>query len=261
MTYLSTAWGTAGWIDVSDLIWVATTTSGVIPPTILYQVYTDDNYVYAAHSAGVNIIDLQSEELVCYATFSSGFNSVVGNMENVYLGTSASGVFYFNKSEIYGTKYSPGNISSSVYPLSTTYLPSCSEISSLAIYDYDLAVVTTEGLDIIGMAPGKEFKSSTTLSGITKSFLTSKKEIYYIENSGIWSLNKVTPYLCDWEVPTIKYSVGDSFLIAGVGLNDLFITENTSLNNIDNTVFIATTSGIYVHDEGVTDVVDIYTHN
>lgn len=229
--------------------------------TILNQLYSDSVYTYVAHSNGLDILNTQNEELFCYTITVCGFNSVVGNSEYVYLGTNSSGVFYFPKSAVSGTELFPGDISHLVHPLTTTYSPSCSEIVSLAVYNYDLAVVTTEGLDIIGMAPGKEFKSSTTSSGIIKSFLTSKKEVYYLENSGGWSLNKVIPYLCDWEVPTIKYSVGDSFLIDGVGLNDLFITENTSLNNIDNTVFIATTSGIYIYDEGVTDVVDIYIHN
>ena len=261
MSYLSTAWGTSSWVDSSELVWVITTPSGASTTTTLNQIYSDDAYVYAATLSGVSIINLQSEVVICYAIYPSGFNSVVGNSEYVYLGTNSSGVFYFPKSAVSGTELFPGDISQLVHPFTATYSPSCSEIVSLAIYNYDLAVVTTEGLDIIGMAPGKEFKSSTTSSGITKSFLTSKKEIYYIENSGIWSLNKVTPYLCDWEVPTIKYSVGDSFLIVGVDLNDLFITENTSLNNIDNTVFMATTSGIYIYDEGITDVVDIYIHN
>ena len=258
MVDLSTAWGSSSWIDVSDLIWVITTTSGVSPYATLYQIYTDEYYVYAAHSEGIGIIDLQSEELICYAEASSGFNSVVGNSDNVYLGTDSSGVFYFSKSSIYGAKDSPGDISSVIYPLNTTYLPSCSEIVSLFIHDYDLAVVTTEGMDVIGMATGKEFKSHTTSSGITKSFLTSKKEVYYLENLDTWALNKATPYLCDWEVPTTKYEVGDSFLINGVDLNDLFITEGTSLNGTDNTLFIATTSGIYIYDEGLSNTADIY---
>ena len=41
MVDLSTAWGSSSWIDVSDLIWVITTTSGVSPYATLYQVYTD----------------------------------------------------------------------------------------------------------------------------------------------------------------------------------------------------------------------------
>lgn len=225
---------------------------------ILNQLYTDTIYVYAAHSAGLDIISIQSESPLCYVLMSSGFNSVVGNNDYVYLGTTSSGVYYFPKSIISGTEVFPEDISLSVLPLNTFYLPSSQEIKSMSLYEYDLAVITSVGIDIIGMAPGKEFKSSTTVSDATKSFLTSKKEIYYLNNSDTWSLNKVTPYLCDWETPNTIYTVGDSFFIDGIGLNDLFVTENTSFNGVDNTVFVATTSGVYVYDEGITNAVDIY---
>lgn len=257
MVISSTAWGTNSWIDNSELVWVTATVSGIVTDAVLYQIYTDNAYVYAAHSAGVSIIDIQNEQPICYIEAPTGFNSVVGNSDNVYLGTSSDGVFYFSKSSIYGTKDELGDISSEVYALSTSYLPSCAEIKSLAIHGWDLAVVTVEGLDVIGMGSGKEFKSTTTSSGITKSFLTSKKEVYYLENSETWSVCKAVPYLCDWSLPTIRHSVGNSFLLEGIYLNDLFITENASLVGDNNTIFVATSSGIYVYDEGL-GTTDIY---
>jgi hypothetical protein len=256
----STAWGTSSWIDDRNLIWASTITSGVSPDSVLYQLCNDGVYVYVAHSTGVSIIDLKSEDLVCKADEAGGFNSIAVNNTTVYLGTYCSGVYFFNKSSIYGTKDFIGNIESDVHSLSTSYLPSSQEISNLSIYDTDLAIVTPSGLDVIGTGPGKEFKSSTTSSGITKSFLTSKKEIYYIEYSDEWSLCKTKPYLCDWEAPTIRYTIGASFLEWEVELNDLFITEGTSSNGVDNTIFLTTTSGIYVYDEG-TSILDLYLHN
>ncbi len=219
---------------------------------ILYEIHSDNNYTYAATSTGIEIIDIVSELPVCSGIRTGGFNSIAGNDETIYMGTNNSGIFCFDKVDV-----STGDISSYIYSLNSLYLPSSNNIRSLSINGNDLAVVTDIGMDIIGMARGKEFKGSTTASGIFKSFLTSKKEVYYLENTPGYALCKHSPYSCNWDRPGEKYVPKKSFLEWEVTLNDLFITENTTKNKKQNTIFLTTSSGIYVYDEE-SKILDIY---
>ncbi len=88
--------------------------------------------------------------------------------------------------------------------------------------------------------------------------MTSKNELYYIiqtiNESGVLKINSV---LCDWEVSDISYYTGLSFLSGDIGINDIFVTDNTSYNLIANTLFVATTSGVYILDEETTEY-DLY---
>jgi len=56
-------------------------------------------------------------------------------------------------------------------------------------------------------------------------------------------------YFSDWNDPDYSYITGSGIFESGIELNDVFITENTSSNGINNTIFCATSSGVYVIEE------------
>ena len=240
----------SGWVDDNDPSW------GVCYPGRLHQIYTDSRFVYAAYSEGLDIIDIFSETKVAYIDYTYGFTSVCGDSEKIYLGTLDDGVKYIDKTTISGSVGSPYNLSVYLNTLNSGYTPSSNRVRSLFVVNNNLSIVTLEGIDVIGLEPGREYKSSAAVSGVTKSFLTSKNELYYINYLNVWRLNKVNSFKHDWNAPDVVYKVGEKFFVLnGVALTDivirdLFVTENTSSVDGFNTLFLATSSGTYVFDEG-----------
>ena len=55
-----------------------------------------------------------------------------------------------------------------------------------------------------------------------------------------------------------EYIVGGGIFEAEPELNDMFITEQTSYDNVLNTIFMATTNGAYVIDESDDEYVIYY---
>jgi len=234
---------------------------------ILNQIWSDDNYVYAACDFGLDIIDKVEEEKIAYIHNNDGYNTVWANNDKVYLGTSASGVKYFHKTCISGTVLIPNNLYTCLVDYTSPFGISSQTIRYIhgSSDDY-LMCCTNSGVDVYHMKM-TEYRSTTTVSGAQKCFMTSSGKFYYTTVSGatvsgvddLWSLNRVDKPLWDWIDPDYIYYTGGDILPAGLIINDMFITENTSSNEIDNTIFIATTSGVYVIDEETLDYVVYYT--
>jgi len=91
------------WIEYADQEW----TVQPDPFYLLKQIWHDEDYVYAATSDGLNIIELESELSYAHVTYYDGFNSVWADDNNVYLATPASGVKYIDKTCISGSTGSP----------------------------------------------------------------------------------------------------------------------------------------------------------
>lgn len=255
MSIVDNTWGNIEWIDNPNDSW------GPLLLEVgsnLNEIYSDDVYVYAATTSGLSILSILLETKVADADIYGEFVTVCGNSDTVYLGSPTTGVYCLDKDSILTTTGTVLNLNTSLYPLSSTYKPTYNDIRGLSVYNYDLAVVTASGMDVIGMAAGREFKSTTFSTGnITKRFLTSKKEIYYIEELGTTTvLNVHSPYSCDWEKASTTFIPGSSFIIEGTLLLDIYVTENASLAYY-NTIFLATSSGVYVYDEGAV-AADIY---
>jgi hypothetical protein len=253
------------WIDSQEDSWVYSNDPGwgVCYPGFLYQIYTDENYVYAAYSEGLDVIDLFLEAKVAYADHKYGFTSVCGDSDRVYLGTLTSGIKYIDKTCISGSYSYPYDLTDCLNDFDGPYNPSSDRIRSLFLRDNNLSVVTLEGIDIIGMEPGREYHSSTTSSGIIRSFLTSKRELYYIihDSTTMSGVAKIGLISHDWDYPDTFYSAGDSFLSGEMVVKDIFVTTNTAEDSQNNTLFVATSSGIFILDEGSGESKVYYTSN
>ena len=78
-------------------------------------------------------------------------------------------------------------------------------------------------------------------------------DIYYLTSSGSnYFINKVNNSLLDWLEPDTIFT-----LTEGLKINDLYVTTGTAEDGINNTLFVATSSGVYVMDEFSKDF-DIY---
>ena len=224
---------------------------------ILNQIWTDDTYVYAATRDGLKIYQLSTESQYAYVDYNGGFSTVWANDSEVYLGTSSSGIKYLDIAVISGSVDFPYNLGD--------YLENYIEfnLTSPAIKyihgsgeDY-LLVCTISGVDAIKHNP-QGYRSYTTISGAQKCFMTSAARFYYtISGSSDWSLNVRNNPLTDWSESDSSYVTGSGIFAAGIKLNDIYITENTGSDGASNTIYAATSSGIYVIDE-TDDTYSIY---
>ena len=216
---------------------------------IFYQVCTDD-YIYAATSQGLKIYDITSESVYAYVTYSGGFNTVWVNDDKVFVGTTTNGVKYINKTCISGSIGSPYELVTCLEDFSDlTYYHELTSDNIRYIHGSGdvLCMVTDSGVDVVKIDP-QSYRSYTNISGAKKCFMTAAGKFYYTVSGTEWALNRVDSCLYDWTEANKEYTVGSGIFESGIELNDMFITENTSSTSIDNTLFIATSSGIYIID-------------
>jgi len=224
----------------------------------LRQVWTDNQlYIYAATSLGLRIIDAPTENVLNDMTYIPGFNTVWCNDYNVFLGTN------------YGIKYLSSacidiNIDTDLLPclndLDFYYGTSSNVIRYLHGNENLLLCITDAEVDVLSLTGTIYRSSSTTVSGNAyKGFMTSTGKFYYTLSGSNWSVERVDVPVMDWTTPHRSYAADGSIMTSGIAIRDIFATERTSANGTDNTLFIATSSGVYVIDEGTNDYAVYYT--
>ena len=219
---------------------------------IINQIYSDDNYVFATTNSGLSIICMPAEEEIGYINYNLGFTTVFANDNRSYLGTTLNGIKYINKICISGTVDNPADLSVCLNDFSniTPYHNLTSDnIRYIHGNDNLLMCCTILGVDVIKAEP-QGYRSSKIISGAQKCFMTQNGFYYTVSGTNNWTLNRVNYCGCDWTEPDFSYVTGSGILPAGEKINDIFVTENTSENGIDNTLFLATSSGTFVIDEG-----------
>lgn len=217
----------------------------------LRQIWTDNDYVYVALDDGLDIYNVTSESKIAYVNYNTGFNSVWASDDKIYLATSNAGIKQLSISVIDNAPVVSGGYDATGSLLSFLNEPYITNSGVLYLHgsgDY-LACCTTAGVDTMKFEPDG-YRSRTITTGCTKCFMTSTGKFYYTrQNGNEWSINRVNTSLTDWSQPDYMYITGSGILQAGIGVNDIFITEGTATDGADNTVFTATTSGAYVIDE------------
>ena len=244
------------WVD-EDLQWVGNNFYQWGFGTTL-QVWLDEQYVYAVTNEGIDIYDISSEEKYAYINYASGFTTVWGNDDKIFVGTATSGVKYINKTCISGSIITPYNISSclsDLLNLTSYYNLTSDNIKYIHGYEDKLGVITNSGIDIVKLEP-QSYRSYTLVSGAQKCFVTSNRFYYTISGTSSWVFNILYTCLVDWSSPSKSYTTGSGIFDSGIKLTDIFITEETTSNGY-NTIFTTTSSGVYVINE-YTDEYDIY---
>jgi len=215
------------------------------------SLYLDADYVYCTTVSGLDVYDIASEDLYAYIIYSGGFNAIWGNDDRIFIGTSAAGIKYVDKTCISGSLSEAVDVSSCLDDFSnlTAYSALTSDyIRCLHGYGDIVMAVTDSGVDIIKIDP-QSYRSYTVVTDAYKGFMLSNDEFYYTISGSEWSLNKVYTCLVDWSTPDYSWVTGSGVLASSITINDIFITERTGSAGIGNTVYIATSSGVYVIDE------------
>ena len=216
------------------------------------EIYTDDTYVYATFIYGLNVIDIASETKGAYIESYNNFTSVCGNTSTVFLGTTSSGVKYIDKNDVTIDLVTPVDLSSYVQEFKRYPYLTSDTVTHLHVRDNNVLCCTVSGVDFFKLDPNG-YRSSTTCSGAYKCFLPPNDNIYYLTSSGSkYLINKVNTNLMDWTAPDEIFTVDE-----GLVIHDLFVTVGTATDKDKNTLFIATSSGIYIIDESTYEA-DVY---
>lgn len=219
------------------------------------NIWTDDNYVYAATAGGLNIIDLESEQRYAYVTYSGGTNCVWADGDNVYMATSDNGIIYLAKTTITGSIVSPISLTD------WAIFEKDGLTNSHVIYIHGsgdhMVACTISGVDTFGPSTYYD-RHQGFLAGAKKCFMLPNTGFYYTRyTNGEWTINRIDRNNYNWTIPDKTYEQDNAILDSGKDILDIFATQATSLVDYANTLFVATTSGVYVIDEG-NEEVDIY---
>jgi hypothetical protein len=232
------------WVESEDSQWGFTTGPVVPGREGLNQIWTDDTYVYAATTSGLDVIDIETEQRVSFATNATGYTTVWTSSDQVFLGSSA-GVKVLNKSSI-----GPVEISSAVYNYQNAPLLPDDNVNYIHGNSNKLICCTVDGVAIIRRDSG--YVTKTTISGANKCFVTPEHDYYYYTVSGVggWQLNRLNGNYSDWTTPDVVYTTGSGFLETALSITDFYVTEHTSTSGVNNTLFVVTDYGIHIYDEG-----------
>jgi hypothetical protein len=214
---------------------------------ILNQIWTDEDYVYAVTTSGLNIIDITTESKIGYIEYDTGFRTVWANDDKVFLGTTRA-IKYLNKTCIDANVNGMANLAVCLLDYPIPYGITSSNVRYIhGSGDNLMMCCTSVGVDVYWDG----YRSSTIIPGAQKCFMTSTGKFYYtVDKGNEWELNRVDKVFWDWTTPDYSYVTGSGILQEGLSINDIFVTEGTSYNEADNTLFIATSSGVVVIDEG-----------
>lgn len=234
---------TAQWVDDNTFQWYIETAGA----EGLNCIWTDDAYVYAATSEGLDIVDVASELKVSWDT-SRAYTAVWANEASVYLGTSGQGIKILLKSSI-----APGDVGGFVTDYLNAPVIQSDEIVNLHGSGPTLMACTSASVEIIRME--SNYITRHSVEGSKKCFVTETDKFYYlVSDAGSCSLSRLDGNFYDWVDANETYTTGSRVLIDSGEINDFFVTSGTSISGaLYNTLFVATTSGIYVFDEGSDD--------
>jgi len=226
----------------------------------LNQIFTDSEFVYTATSSGADIVDLISEQKISFIDFVDGFTTVFADDYRVYFGTQYDYIKYINKSCISGSISTPYDLTVCLSDFGLPYGLTNSGVRYIHGAGDFLGIVTVSGVDIYKKEPQGYRSSCTTVSGNAyKCFVMSDGCFYYTVSGSEWSTDRIDHTSMDWTTPGVSHVAGGAIIESSVRMNDIFVTEETSSDGIHNTLFIATSSGIYVIDEGSNDYMTYYT--
>ena len=242
------------WYDIDTWQWVDTPTSewgfGI---EALNQIWTDETYVYAVTSRGLNIIDIETENVVANE-YSHAYTTVWANNDTIFLGTSEDGIKSLDKSFIDTGEIYTGLVDYVSEPDITN-----NAIKYLHGNHHKLMCCTISGVDIIGL--DTHYITHTTITGGAKKCFAAENDKFYYTVSGINNqyIHRLDSNTGDWVTSDYTYITGVDCLANASGINDIYVTTGTSLSGSDyNTLFVATNFEVTIIDEG-TGVYESYT--
>lgn len=242
------------WYDIDTWQWVDTPTSewgfGI---EAINQIWTDETYVYAATSRGLNIIGIETENVVANE-YSHAYTTVWANNDTIFLGTSEEGIKSLDKSFI-----DTGEIYTGLVAYVSEPDINNNNIKYLHGNYNKLMCCTSSGVDIISLVT--HYITYTTITGGAEKCFAAENDKFYYTVSGINNqyIHRLDSNTGDWITPDHTYITGSGFLPSASCINDIYVTAGTSLSGSEyNTLFVSTDYGVHIIDEG-TGIYNVYT--
>lgn len=233
-----------------------------ISPNI-HQVYVDKDYIYTANNFGVDIFDIASELVYATIKTASGYITIAGDDDYIYLGTTGSGTKKLLKTNISGSVVSPYNLSAYVTNYLTFPYIESNNINYISVAGHYTGLILASGTKVASIKDEPQgYYSSTTMppgNTATKCHITSDGYIYYIVTTSGESMVSKAKGSSNWTPPLKSYVTGGGVLASGIVPRDIYVTEGTASDGTSNTLFIATTSGAYIVDESSEKFAVYYT--
>lgn len=237
------------WSDESSVAWsdnvLTSWCSGGL--LTLRQVYLDGLFIYTLTVDGCSIFNFDTGVKIAYINYTGGFTAIYITDMFIYFGTSSGGLKYCFKDIIIDNGYVT-NLSSSL-KAHDFYYNSEGLFIKYIHGSVNTIVVTTElGISVINNSL-LSFKSLCLYNNVQQCWLTSKLQLYYIviENTQFY-IYKLNSIKCDWTYNSTVSLCGGIFLPSGTSITDFYVTENTAIDKYGDTIFIATTNGVYIVD-------------
>lgn len=207
----------------------------------LNHLYVSGIVIYAATTAGVYISDVYSPNVSQgFIPISSGSTSVWCDADSIFIGTY-DGIYKANKQSQYTAS-------------SYVRAPFINSNTINHVHGNDSVIMSCTNIGVNITRKFTEYTTKCQIQNSTKCFVTVGGQYYYNSSTGDeYSVNKLYSNNSDWSLADVVYTTGSGFLHSGITINDIFVTENTSVNHGSNTLFIATSSGVYIYDEGSSD--------
>jgi hypothetical protein len=236
------------WADSPDYEWGATS-SGSAPSVTLNQIFVDEAYVYVAKTSGLSIVSVETGSEVNSINIYQGYNSIWASDNNVYLGTFANGIEYFNKSQAGVVSYT------STYAYYNSPDISSNNVKYIHGNSDKLIISTDQGIDII-RRNNYYITHNLSITSCNKTFVTPNYDYYYYTyyDGYSYKISRLNGNKSDWSTPDVEYTTGFGFLVKDTIINDFYVTEHTSTLGVNNTLFVITDSAAYVCDEGTKEV-------
>lgn len=228
---------------------------GELAPTAAYQLSPDINnsgYLYVATDIGLVVVDISTEAEYARA-LNNNTTSVWNDEDNIYVGTSISGIYYLEKDYI--TTFSGGDLTDYLLPWKQYPFLSSNYVKYLHGSGDYLCASTATGFDFIWISLNDS--ESAIYEDSWKCFVCSDGKTYFTTSG---TPNKIYRSNVPGSItyPAITYTCGSGYLESVANCNDIFVTENTSSASpiiwIENTLFIAASGGAYVFDEGTKEI-------
>ena len=218
----------------------------------ILKLYEDDDNWYVATEGGIDVINKLSLQNIGFILDGYGYSSISSNNNFVYFGNNdgyeedAYGIRKVSFNDLKGD-----STSKAVNAFGTNSAPSIlsNAINDLFALTTDielLAVATTMGASII-----KDENTSVSYSmgqDITSIHLDDTGDILYLANSTMGRVEVyygITTNTFDRAIPDAYYGVNTSPEITNSIINQIKITNNTSIIDSDsNTIYVATDNGL-----------------
>ena len=227
-----------------------TTQSGTIQVNIL------DRYINSTTPAGTSIIflrNLNRTKLYVHTIVESGITSSNINDKYIFIGTTYTGIEYVCTNKV-DSNYDNIDLTYSTYNFACNDDITSNNVKYIHCNENYVMCCTESGIDWYDVTTTSGYHYYEIFSGAKKCFITDTNAYYTLASGSYEAVIVVKDFNNTYNYLTFSNDPVSGTFASGISINDLFIDYTTSGTN---TIYCATTSGIYAINED-TGYYDVY---